>query len=53
MVIWLDERVTVAVPHEMFLKLKRHKEIKWGAVARDALMKYLEMIERAKSYDGA
>ena len=48
MVRWINAHVTVGLPEDLYEKIKKHKEIKWAAVAREAIIKYLEMIEEAK-----
>lgn len=48
MVQWLTAHLTVNLPEELYGRIKKHKEIKWAAVAREAMIKYLEMIEEAK-----
>lgn len=48
MVRWLNAQLCVGLPQELYERIKRHKEIKWACVAREALIKYLEMIEAAK-----
>jgi len=40
--------LTVGLPEDLYNRIKKHKEIKWAAVAREAMIKYLEMIEEAK-----
>jgi len=48
MVRWINAHVTVGLPEDLYEKIKKHKEIKWAAVAREAIIKYLKMIEEAK-----
>jgi hypothetical protein len=48
MVQWLTAHVTVNLPEDLYERIKKHKEIKWAAVAREAMISYLEMIEGAK-----
>jgi len=48
MVRWLFAHLNIGLPEELCQKIKKHPEIKWGAVARNAMIKYLEMIEEAK-----
>ena len=45
---WLNSHVSIGVPEELYDRIKKHKEVKWAAVAREAIIKYLDMIERAK-----
>jgi hypothetical protein len=48
MVKWLNARVSVALPEDEYERIKRHPEIKWGAIARKALIMYLNEIEKVK-----
>jgi hypothetical protein len=48
MVKWLTAHVTVNLPEDLHDRIMKHKEIKWAAVAREAMIKYLDMIEEAK-----
>lgn len=45
MVKWMDEHLTVAMPHELYERVKKHKEVKWSVIARESIIKYLEKIE--------
>jgi len=45
---WLNSHVSIGVPEELYDRIKKHKEVKWAAVARAAIIKYLDMIEKAK-----
>lgn len=33
--------ITLSVPEEMFLEMKKHKEMKWSEVAREAIARKL------------
>jgi len=48
MVKWLMAHLTVGLPEDLYERIKKHREIKWAAVARNAIISYLEMIEEAK-----
>jgi len=48
MVQWLTAHLTVNLPEDLYEKIKKHKEIKWAAVAREAVTAYLKMLEEAK-----
>lgn len=48
MVQWLTAHITVNLPEELHDRIMKHKEIKWAAVAREAMIKYLDMLEEAK-----
>ena len=37
--------MTLAIPDEIMLVMKRHKEIKWSEVARQALVERVEELE--------
>jgi len=45
---WLNSHVSIGVPDELYERIKKHPEVKWAAVARAAIIKYLDMIEKAK-----
>jgi hypothetical protein len=53
MVRWLNSKVSVGVPEELYDKIKLHPEIKWAAVCRKAMTDYLKMIEEAKRKQAA
>jgi hypothetical protein len=48
---YIDAHLNMGLPEELYEKVKKHPEIKWGAVARAAVIKYLKMIEEAKRGD--
>ena len=48
MIKWLDAHVTIPLPEDVYERLKKHKEIRWGAVARDLLIQYLDELEKFK-----
>lgn len=48
MVQWLIAHITVNLPEELYEKIKKHPEVKWAAVAREAMAKYVKMLEEAK-----
>ena len=39
--------ITLSVPVELFKEMKRHKELKWSEVARQAIKRRLEEIRAA------
>ena len=39
--------VTLAIPDELYEKMKRHEEIKWSSIVRRILKERLEDLERA------
>jgi hypothetical protein len=45
---WLNSHVSIGVPEDLYDRIKKHPEVKWAAVAREAIIKYLDMIEKAK-----
>ena len=53
MVRWLNSKVGVGVPEDLYDKIKQHPEIKWAAVCRKAMTDYLRMIEDAKKKQAA
>jgi len=48
MVRWLNAHISVALPEDEYEKIKRHPEIKWGAVARKAVIWYANELEKMK-----
>jgi len=50
---WLNSHVSIGVPEELYDRIKKHPEVKWAAVARAAIIKYLDMIEKAKEKEVA
>ena len=45
---YIDAHLNIGLPEELYQKIKKHPEIKWGAVAREAVVKYLEILEERK-----
>ena len=43
---WLNAHLSIALPQEEYEKIKKYPEVKWGAVARKAVLKYLEEYEK-------
>lgn len=39
--------ITLSVPAELFQEMKRHKELKWSEIARQAIKRRLEEIRAA------
>jgi hypothetical protein len=48
MVRWLNANLTVALPEDEYERIKKHPEIKWGAVARKAVIQYLNDLEKSQ-----
>lgn len=48
MVRWLNDHLTIPLPHDEFLKIRKHPEVKWGAVARKAIIEYANELEKMK-----
>jgi len=48
MVRWLNAHLTISLPEDEYQRIKRHTEIKWGAVARKLVLQYLDDIEKAQ-----
>lgn len=46
---WLNANLTVSLPEDEYERIKKHPEVKWGSVARKALIWYLEELEKMKS----
>lgn len=43
--------LTIAVPEELFEKMRRHREVKWGVVLRRAIAEYLRRLEGVEVVD--
>lgn len=41
--------MTLSIPEDLFKKMKKHKELKWSEIARQAFEKKLREIELAES----
>jgi hypothetical protein len=39
---WFNAHLGVALPQEEYLEIKKHPEIKWGAIARKAILEHLK-----------
>jgi len=37
--------ITLAIPDDIYRKMKKHKEIKWSEIARQAIIDYLKKLE--------
>ena len=37
--------ITLSIPKDIYLKLKKHPEIKWSEIARRAIIEYLHNLE--------
>jgi hypothetical protein len=48
MVRWLTANLTVSLPEDEHDRIKKHPEIKWGAVARKFLIQYLNELEKSQ-----
>jgi hypothetical protein len=48
MVRWLNAKLTIPLPEDEYMKIKRHPEVKWGAIARVAVLKYADTLEKVK-----
>jgi len=48
MVRWLKANLTVSLPEDEYERIKKHTEIKWGGVARKAIIWYLNELEKMK-----
>jgi len=46
---WLNAHLTIALPQEEYEKIRKHPEIKWGAVARKAMIQYVNELEKFKA----
>jgi hypothetical protein len=45
---WLNAHLSIALPEEEYSEIRKHPEIKWGQIARRALM---EHVRHLKDYD--
>jgi len=43
--------LTIAVPKELFERMRRHREVKWSEVLRRAIAEYLRSLEGAEVVD--
>jgi len=48
MVRWLNAHLNIGLPEDLYERIKKHKEIRWAAVAREFLVQYLDELEKAK-----
>jgi len=48
MVRWLNAHLNIGLPEDLYERIKKHKEIRWAAVARSLIVKYLEELEKVK-----
>jgi len=49
MVRWLNAKLSISLPEDEYERIKKHPEIKWGAVARKAVIRYLNELEKART----
>jgi len=45
---WLNGRITIALPNDEFERIKKHPEIKWGAICRKVVIEFLNEYEKMK-----
>jgi predicted GIY-YIG superfamily endonuclease len=48
MVRWLNAHLNIGLPEDLYERIKKHREIRWAAVARELLIQYLDELEKAK-----
>lgn len=48
MVQWLNAKLTIPLPEDEYEKIKRHPEVKWGQIARKAVIAYVNELEKFK-----
>lgn len=46
MVRWLNAHLTIEIPEEEYQRIKKYPDIKWGAIARKAMIQYLNKMEK-------
>jgi len=51
MVRWLNAHLNIGLPEDLYERIKKHKEIRWAAVARSLIIDYLEELEKAKKVE--
>jgi hypothetical protein len=49
---WLNARISIPMPEDEFDRIKKYPEIKWGAVARKAVIQYLKDLEKSQELLG-
>jgi len=45
---WLNAKLSISLPEDEYARIKKHSEIKWGAVARKAVIQYVNELEKSK-----
>ena len=45
---WLYAHLNIGLPEDLHERIKKHKEIRWAAVARELLIQYLDDLEKFK-----
>jgi hypothetical protein len=45
---WINAHITVALPEDEYARIKKHPEIKWGAVGRKLIIQYLNEYEKSQ-----
>jgi hypothetical protein len=48
MVRWLNAHLGISLPEDEYERIKKHPEIKWGAIARKAVIAYVNELEKMK-----
>jgi len=48
MVRWINAHITVALPEDEYERIKKHPEIKWGAIGRKLIIQYLNDLEKSQ-----
>lgn len=48
MVRWLNAHLTIPLPEDEYARIKKYPEIKWGAVARKAVIQYADELEKSR-----
>ena len=48
MVRWLNAHLTIPLPEDEYARIKKHPDIKWGAVGRKAVIQYANELEKSR-----
>jgi hypothetical protein len=38
--------ITLSIPDDIYIKMKKYREIRWSEVARQAIIRYIEKLEK-------
>lgn len=43
---WLNAKLSISLPEDEYQRIKKYPEIKWGAIARKAVIQYVNEYEK-------